>query len=411
MNAVVMEPLREDWADVESHLDKLVARGAVAEAQDHARDFHQRLCAVRVLGPACGSGNFLYVALELLKQLEGEVLERLEGLGGQEGFALAGETVDPSQLLGIEVHPRAAAIAELVVWIGYLRWQIANGGLHAIPEPVPGARGAIECRDAVLAWDETSPRMDADGAPVTAWDRTATVISPTTGAPVPDPSARVQAMDHLSARRASWPEAEFVVCNPPFIGDKDLRAELGDGYVEALWTARPEVPPSADFVMQWWDEAARRTVAKGGVPRRFGFITTNSITQTFSRRVVERHLRAKRPLSLTSAVSDHPWVKSTGRAAVRIAMTVAGTRPGLLGRVASEAGLDTDAPVVRLRRTRMTITAKLTVGADVTAAASLLSNEGVSSPGVKLHGAAFIVTPARSGSGASRGWRRTSAPT
>lgn len=134
VNAVVMEPLREDWADVESHLDELASHGALDEAQGAVRAFHHRLCTLRVLDPACGSGNFLYVALELLKQLEGEVLDRLEGLGGQEGLAMVGEMVDPSQMLGIEVNPRAAAIAELVVWIGYLRWQIANGGLRRVPE-------------------------------------------------------------------------------------------------------------------------------------------------------------------------------------------------------------------------------------------------------------------------------------
>ena len=56
---------------------------------------------VRVLDPACGTGNFLYVSLELVKRLEGEVLEVLADLGGQEALALAGHTVDPHQFLGV----------------------------------------------------------------------------------------------------------------------------------------------------------------------------------------------------------------------------------------------------------------------------------------------------------------------
>ena len=85
--------------------------------------FHDKLCETRVLDPACGTGNFLYVAMELMKRLEGEVLEALLDLGGQEALrGLGGHTVDPHQFLGLEINPRAAAIAELVLWIGYLQW-------------------------------------------------------------------------------------------------------------------------------------------------------------------------------------------------------------------------------------------------------------------------------------------------
>lgn len=116
----------------------------------------------------------------------------------------------------------------------------------------------------------------------------------------------------------------------------------------------------------------------------------------FQRRVVERHLKGKRPVSLVMAIPDHPWTKATaGAAAVRIAMTVAeaGTREGWLRKVTREAGLDTDEPKVELRERRGTINSDLTIGVDVTAAKPLLANEGLCSPGVKLHGAGFIVTP------------------
>ncbi len=131
--------------------------------------------------------------------------------------------------------------------------------------------------------------------------------------------------------------------------------------------------------------------------RRFGFVTTNSISQVFQRRVVQRHLSAKTPVSIVMAVPDHPWTKlARDAAAVRIAMTVcqAGRAVGALREVASETGLDTDAPVIVLDERDGTINADLTVGVDVTAAVPLLANEGLCSPGVKLHGAGFIVTPA-----------------
>ncbi len=107
------------------------------EAVAELRRFHHRLCTVRVLDPACGSGNFLYVTLEHLKRLEGEVLNALDefgyrqtglALGGERADATAGETVDPHNLLGIELNPRAAAIAELVLWIGYLQWHFRTRG-------------------------------------------------------------------------------------------------------------------------------------------------------------------------------------------------------------------------------------------------------------------------------------------
>ncbi|RYE76461.1 MAG: class I SAM-dependent DNA methyltransferase, partial [Hyphomicrobiales bacterium] len=131
--------------------------------------------------------------------------------------------------------------------------------------------------------------------------------------------------------------------------------------------------------------------------RRFGFVTTNSITQLFQRRTVERHLTGKRPLSIIMAIPDHPWTKAgKDAAAVRIAMTVAraGSHEGKLGTVLSEAGLDTDQPQIELGTREGRINADLTIGSDLTQAAPLQSSGGLCSPGVKLHGAGFIVTPA-----------------
>ncbi len=116
-----------------------------------------------------------------------------------------------------------------------------------------------------------------------------------------------------------------------------MRGELGDGYVEALRSVYAELPESIDYVMYWWHRAAE--LIRAGTARRFGFITTNSLRQTFQRRVLVPHLtNPKNPASLVFAIPDHPWVDSTDGAAVRIAMTVAeaGSREGLLLRVVNE---------------------------------------------------------------------------
>lgn len=197
-----------------------------------------------------------------------------------------------------------------------------------------------------------------------------------------------------NARRPDWPEAEFIVGNPPFIGGSMLRSRMMPGYAEALWRAHPHMNESADFVMYWWDRAAELLTRKKTVLRRFGLVTTNSISQVFQRRVMERHLNAKAPISLIFAIPDHPWTKATrDSAAVRIAMTVgqAGARDGVLWEVTSEAGLDTDAPDIEFVRRPGKINSDLSIGQDLTKALALTATRGLCSRGVALHGLGFLV--------------------
>ncbi len=376
VDATIMEPLRADWQAALTKAEQAKEDGDETKAVAAVRGFHRRLCATRVLDPACGTGNFLYVALELMKTLEGEVLETLAKLGEPESMGLDRDSVDPHRFLGLEINPRAAAIAELVIWIGYLQQHYRTRTGHP-SEPILrdfrninfGRRGGY---DAVLTWD---------------------------GYPVPEvvekDGKRVAA--YPNARRPDWPEAEFIVGNPPFIGGKDIRSRLAPGYAEALWAAHPHMNESADFVMYWWDRAAEILTRKGTPLRRFGLVTTNSISQVFQRRVMERHLNGKAPLSLVFAVPDHPWTKATKEAAaVRIGMTVAeaGARDGVLREVLSEAGLDTDEPTLAFAARAGRINSDLSVGIDVGRARPLQANQGIASRGVQLMSAGFIVTPA-----------------
>ncbi|MBA4160772.1 MAG: class I SAM-dependent DNA methyltransferase [Novosphingobium sp.] len=398
VNATIGDLLVPEWEAARDAARAAELAGDHPAAMEALGRFHQRLCAIRVLDPACGTGNFLYVAMELLLQLESEAIQ----LAAELGEPLSPK-VHPNQFLGLELNPRAAVIAELVLWIGWLRHRLANQP-EAIGDPVLptlsninfGTHGGY---DAVLRHKPTG-EADTDN-PV-----------------IPD-----------------WPEADFIVGNPPFIGGKDLRAKLGGDYAEALWKANPRVPKSADFVMQWWDRAAHLLTAQDSPLRRFGFVTTNSITQTFSRRVIEGYLGKpsvtlpggeglgvgvppqpdsteppppapphrggeqageERTLSLILAIPDHPWTRATkDAAAVRIAMTVAeaGVKHGKLIEIVSEGGLDTDNPVLEEREAEGRINPDLKLGADATSVVTLKANEGLASPGVKLHGAGFIVSP------------------
>ncbi|MDQ0504680.1 class I SAM-dependent DNA methyltransferase [Xanthobacter agilis] len=341
--------------------------GRGAEAAKTVQAFHDKLCDIQVLDPACGTGNFLYVALELMKRLEGEVLEAVADLGGQEALTgLESHTVDPHQFLGLELNPRAAAIAELVLWIGHLQWYVrTRGGLPS--DPILRAFRNIEARDAVLTWDGYPRRQWQEGE-----------------AAYPNP------------RAPDWPKADFIVGNPPFIGGSLLRARLGDAYARALWAAHPHMNESADFVMYWWDQAAQILLRRGTALKRFGFVTTNSISQVFQRRVMERYLSAKKPLSLVMAIPDHPWTKATrDSAAVRIAMTVAeaGKSDGLLREVVSEADIDTDAPVILFADKAGRINPDLSCGTNTLEAQPLLSNTGVGGRGVQPIGMGFLLEP------------------
>jgi len=396
----VVEPLRTEWNTAQAtalllgnEANALEGRKRdekLREARDEVRRFHHRLCTVRVLDPACGSGNFLYVTLEHLKRLEGEVLNQLAALGDtQPRLLLAGETVTLQQLRGIEINERAAALAELVLWIGFLQWHIRTFGDTSIAEPVIHDYGNIESRDAVLAYDRTEPMRDHDGNLVTRWDGVTFKTHPTTGRPVPDEAAQVEQLRYINPRRATWPVADFVVGNPPFIGNKRMREALGDGYAEALREHSPGVPDTADFVMYWWDQAAELT--REGKLRRFGLITTNSLRQTFNRQVTERHLDATPPLYLHYVIADHPWVDNVDGAAVRIAMSVgvAGRLGGDLLRVVAEAPQENGEVVVTLEGKRGAIHSDLTIGANVPRAKKLRANSGLCYQGFVLVGEGF----------------------
>ncbi|TAE89444.1 MAG: class I SAM-dependent DNA methyltransferase, partial [Verrucomicrobia bacterium] len=188
-----------------------------AEALKLVTDFHRHLCALKILDPACGTANFLYVTLEHMKRLEAEVLELVTALGGDATFEMNEYKVRPEQFLGLELSPNAVAIAQLVLWIGYFQWQRkTTGKADTGDRPLLPKTQSIRQQDAVLAYDDRVPRTDPDtGKILTIWDGHTTKPHPVTGKEVPDESATIALFDYINPRRAEWPQADYIVGNPP----------------------------------------------------------------------------------------------------------------------------------------------------------------------------------------------------
>ena len=389
----VIEPLRAEWKEVQVAALTYEGQGKHKEAVAEIRAFHRHLCEVRVLDPACGSGNFLYVTLEHMKRLEGEVLNLLHDLGESQGLLeLEGVTVDPHQFLGLEINPRAARIAEMVLWIGYLQWHFRTHGKVNPPEPVLRDFHNIEHRDALIAYDAVELLRDEAGKPITRWDGITTKTSPITGEQVPDESAQVEQYIYRNPRKAEWPQAEYIVGNPPYIGARRIRLALGDGYLSALRSTYSDIPEHADFVMYWWAKAADAIGA--GSAKQFGLITTNSLRQTFSRKVVDASFERNPGVGIRFVVPDHPWVDSADGAAVRVTLTTVGTatEEGKVARVIHEQTQGNDEIAVQLAIETGYVTPNLTIGVDPAKAQELKANRGIACVGYQLTGQGFIIS-------------------
>jgi hypothetical protein len=385
----VVEPIREKWTAVQAAVLQFDLADKNKRKRKQNRDaataellkFHAWLRGLSFLDPACGSGNFLYVTMAAVKRIELEVLNEIQRVAeGQSGLVL--DEVHPRQFHGLEVKPWAREIAELTLWIGYHQfWREMHGG-RTPPIPILEDTGTLECRDAVLAWDEIVRRPERDRP-----DPTPRIVSPITGALVPDPNATLPYSAFVNARPAVWPRADFIVGNPPYIGTKRLRDTLGDGYVDGLRAAYPALTDSADFVMYWWSRAAS-LVASGEVLRA-GLITTNSIAQIQNRQVIAD--ARSQGARIIWAAPDHPWVDGIDAAAVTVALTV-------LSREESVARLVQvgDNGSVLSVKFASSINDDLTVHANVAAAAEspLDANKGLAAFGFALHGKGFLLEEA-----------------
>ena len=272
---VVIRPLLAEWDAEKTEIIAELERAEAArsrpartkrlnEAERRYRAFLNRLRGFTVLDPACGSGNFLYLALQALKDLEHRVQLEAEALGFQRAFPEIG----PANVKGIEINPYAAELARVSVWIGEIQWMRRNGFGEA-RDPILKPLDTIEYRDAILKPDDLEPE---------------------------------------------WPAADVVIGNPPFLGGKLLITHLGEDYVSRMFsTYAGRVPAEADLVCYWFEKAGRQIAS--GKAARVGLVATNSIRGGANRRALRVATDSRR---IFEAWSDEPWV--IDGAAVRVSL-------------------------------------------------------------------------------------------
>ena len=335
---VVMEPLKRRWQIIKAEAEAVAAAADKVKGREYAKlradleervlDWVAELSSVRILDPACGSGNFLYLALRRMLDLwhEARVFAAHYGLP-----TFLDKQVHPSQLYGLETNIYAQELASVVVWIGYLQWLNQNG-IGWPTEPILRKLDNIQDRDAILAYAEGQPA------------------------------------------ETEWPEVDYIIGNPPFLGDKKMRGELGDGYVDELrqlYAGR--VPGGADLVTFWFERA--RAQLEAGKAKRAGLLATNSISMVGNRPILERILETG---GIFMAWSDRPWILDG--AAVRVSIL------GFDNGSQKERVLDGQ-PVSAIH-------ADLTASADVASALPLRENAGLCFLGI-MKGGPFDLTDAQ----------------
>jgi type II restriction/modification system DNA methylase subunit YeeA len=275
---VLMQPFRREWAKIKGELAAAYAKGKGNAAQrERLAKFQKQLSAVTVLDPACGSGNFLYVSLQLLLGLEKEVVT----FATQLGFAFKLQVSVP-QLKAIEINPYAFELAQVSVQIGYLQWRRDNG-FDNDRSPVLQNLDGFQNEDALLVphfRNKAKTLKEAQAGEHTGDD----------------------ALKFYTER--DWPEADVIVGNPPFLGGKLIRRELGDAYVDALFeNLGKRVPPEADLCCYWFDKA-RQQIEKGKC-KRAGLLATQGIRGGANREVLKR---IKDTGDIFFAESDRDWI-------------------------------------------------------------------------------------------------------
>jgi len=320
VDPVLLTPLRRDFEATKARVEALLSEGKKITARTPADEnpvavfnaFLERLRAVRVLDPACGSGNFLYLALQGLKDLEREAIL---WASLTMNIPMQFPQIGPEAVLGIELNSYAAELARVVIWIGEIQWMLSNGFAYA-RDPILKPLETIEERDAVL--DLSDPE---------------------------------------NPREPDWPEATVIVGNPPFLGAKLLRSNLGSEYVDALFEVyRGRVAGMADFCAYWHEKA--RAMVEAGRAERVGLLATQGIRGGGSRQTLNR---IKESGDIFLAWSDQPWVLEG--AAVHV----------------SFVGFDDGSETEKLLDGRPVdiINANLSSGADLTQAVRLPENAGL----------------------------------
>ena len=254
---VILDDLQKDWQQALAQAKAARDAGNVAEAVNAMQAYRQRLAAVKTLDPACGSGNFLYVTLKALLDLERRAMDYQTGLGVNPGPPL----VNPAQMMGLEINEYAAQLAKTALWIGYIQWHQVNG-LEYANRPILDSIDGIECRDAAIV-------VNSSGNTV----------------------------------KAQWPDADYIIGNPPFLGAKDMLTELGDEYTDQLrQTYNGELGGAVDLCCYWFEQARGQIADRRA--KRVGLLATQAIRFSSNRRTLER---IKETGDIFAAYDDLEW--------------------------------------------------------------------------------------------------------
>ncbi|MDI1244442.1 MAG: hypothetical protein PSV24_03455, partial [Rhodoferax sp.] len=342
---VLSRPLLQKWEavaqDIRTLLSKSKKKGDKHYNAGKARFvlWLEDLRNYRLLDPACGSGNFLFMGLKALKDIEhkSHLDAAMFGLDRE-----ADLVTGPHNVLGIELNEYAAELARVTVWIGELQWRMAHG-YEFKTNPVLESLDHIECRDALLSFTEPGARAGQTpeahtlrflkspptSAPPTPLDVGSSVDVEKPGSAEPgvaemgsDPDFAKQnsGSDPTSAgvREATWPKANVVIGNPPFLGQRFQVRELGEHYVKSLrGVYGAHVSGNVDLVCYWFVKALKAMKFDG--LEAAGLVTTNSIRGGDNRVVLSQ---IEKPFSIFNAWSDEPWVNDG--AAVRVSLVCFG---------------------------------------------------------------------------------------
>jgi hypothetical protein len=314
---VLTRPLLQKWELVAQDLRGLMAKSVKRNDKHHKAAqtrfvlWLEDLKNYRVLDPACGSGNFLFLGLKALKDIEHKSHLDAATLGLDRQADLV---TGPHNVLGIELNEYAAELARVTVWIGELQWRIEHG-YEFKTNPVLEPLDHIECRDALLRFPVVEPgarEAQTPGPHTLRFLKSA----PTSAPPAP--------LDDTAVTEAQWPTASVVIGNPPFLGGSKKRGELGAAYFEALNSVYSDrVPGFGDLVCYWFDKALKAidTNSLGAA----GLVSTNSIRGGANRKVLDAIADRSH---VFEAWSDESWVNDG--AAVRVSLIcfghVAGAR-------------------------------------------------------------------------------------
>jgi hypothetical protein len=304
IDPVVRRPLLQKWEllvpVLQGQLAKSKKMNDAAYKLAHAKyiAFLESLADFKILDPACGSGNFLFLGLKTLKDIELKIINEADRMGLERPLDLC---TSPANMLGIEINEFAAELARVTVWIGELQWRVAHGygfNYNPVLEPLD----CIEHRDALMTQVPAA---------------TASAVRPAS------PSVRPEPVEGLTQYiEAEWPQASVVIGNPPFLGGSKKRGELGDTYFEALKTVfKDRVPGFGDLVCYWFAKALKAIESNGlGAA---GFVSTNSIRGGANRKVLDAICERS---NIFEAWSDEGWVNNG--AAVRVSLICFGYSSG-----------------------------------------------------------------------------------